>query len=50
MLRLHCLDTAMIKFLDEPGSINYCLCSVLVSCTALLSKKIRIHVFGKKDM
>jgi len=30
-LRLHCLDTAMIKFLDESGNIIYCFCSVLVS-------------------
>jgi len=33
MLRLHCLDIAMIKFVDESGSINYCVCTVLLSCT-----------------
>jgi len=34
----------------ESGSINYCLCTVLVSCTAilLLGKKILLNVFGKK--
>ena len=31
LLRLHCLDIAMIKFLDESESINCCLCTVLVT-------------------
>jgi len=37
--RLHhcCLDTVMIKFLDEFGSIDYCFCTVLVSCTVMYS-------------
>jgi len=34
-LGLHCLDTAMIKFLDESGSISYCLCTVHVSCIVM---------------
>jgi len=45
------VDTAMIKFLDDSGSIDHCLCAALVSCAEiLLGKKIRICVFGKKDM
>jgi len=27
----------MIKFLDEFGSIDYCLCAVLVSCAVMYS-------------
>jgi len=27
----------MIKFLDESGSINYCLCTVRVSCEVMYS-------------
>ena len=44
----------MIKFVDESGSINCPLCTVLVSCTDgnvfLLSNKIvqHVYVFGKK--
>jgi len=45
------VDIPMIKFLDDSGSTNYCLCAVLVSCTVFfLGKKLRIYVFGKKDM
>jgi len=41
----------MIKFLDESGSINYFLCTVLVSCAVFfLGKKILSYLFGKKDM
>ena len=32
---LHCLDTAMIKFLGESRGINFCLCTARVSCTAM---------------
>jgi len=28
VLRLHDVDIAMIKFVDESGSINCCLCAV----------------------
>jgi len=36
----------MIKFLDKSGSINYCFCTVLVSCTVMYSLvKSYIHTF-----
>jgi len=35
ILRLLYLSTAMIKFVNESGSINYCLCAPLVSCTIM---------------
>ena len=37
ILRLHCLHIAMIKFVEESRSINYCLCAVLVSFIAMYS-------------
>jgi len=52
-LRLHCLDIAMIKFLDESGSIDYCVCTVLVSCTVRHSFEVKRYVCAfwiKKDM
>ena len=47
------VDIAMIKIFDESGSINDCLCTLLVSMYSnvfLLGKRIRIYVFGKKEM
>jgi len=37
---------ALIKFVDEPGSINYCLCrpTVLVSCTLMYSFVVKRYV------
>jgi len=42
----------MIKFVDESGCINYCLCTVFVSCTVMyfILKKYTYVLFGKKDM
>jgi len=35
---------AMIKFVDESGSISYCLCAVLVSCTVMYSVLVKRYV------
>ena len=47
ILRLYCLDIAKIKFLDESGSNNYCLCTVLVRCrpTLMHSFLVKIYVY-----
>jgi len=36
----------MIKFVDEFGSINYCLCTVLVSFTVMYSFLVKIYVYA----
>jgi len=35
----------MIKFDDESGSINYSLCTVLVSCTVMHSFLVKKYVY-----
>jgi len=35
----------MIKFVDESGSINYCLCIVLVSGTITYSFMVKRYVY-----
>jgi len=42
---MHCLDKAVIKFLDAYGSINYCLCAVLASITVLYSSLVNALVY-----
>jgi len=37
----------MIKFVDEPGNINYCLRTVFVSCTVIYACSLP---FGEKDV
>ena len=42
----------MIKFVDESGRINFCLCTVFVSCTLMyfFLEKYTYVLFGKKDV
>ena len=35
----------MIKFVDESGSINYCFCTVLVSCAVLYSFMVKLYAY-----
>jgi len=35
----------MIKSVDESGSINYCVCTVFVSCTVMYSFLVKIYTF-----
>jgi len=47
---LHCLNIAMIKFVDEFGRIDYCLCSVLVSCKVMYSFVVKRYIFLLKKI
>jgi len=44
-LRTTVLDIAMMKFGDESRSINYCFCTVLVSCTVMYSILVIRYVY-----
>jgi len=44
-LRTIAPDIAMIKFVDESISVNYCFCSVLVSCALIYSLVVMKYVY-----